>query len=724
MKERKRPCALTAFSIRLGCVIFLFWLLGLAAITLAISQYIFQGLSEKGIDYAEDAAMVGGLDRLFSAEEEAAERRAQPGAAEYAMNRAIAHAERSIQPPSFAGYPGMSEKLSIFCSQYLRCNTAILVLDSAGEILRSSGDFIYFGYQSEEAWQQGEAEAASGMAWIDLSDVADPRYVRLRSQYGQLHSLDVDVIRITGCWDGSRLEPLSLAVLDIGAYDQALETVCPGWWEQAEDAAAAAMPTEAEAEITISADGRSATVSVSGDSQTPPYTRAELDAMGLLAWDVYFDETASAVMPADAVTIYAFSPEIFVYDAGGPVRYQGSERHENLLALLKTMGFYQDVGRNRFYSGASQFSLWNMIVFSSWQGDDLANEDSFGSGDSPSAEYTLLTAMQASPLRIAAQFLRNVYLFFTAFALVAFWLLRRSLKKNLTAPLQAVVEGMDAGWGYLPQLRDRPPQPAPPPCRGYCKKRKSPAFIWMKTGLVLFRFFSRRLRSFRRRIAEPCGKALRGFAEKRQAAANMPLCHAQAGTADAEPGDHAAAIIIDRRCHATHADFTFFIIQRIAVAADALQLLPESTFIRQRMHGQAWQAFAFDKTGQPFFAVVHQQQFAGGRAVHRGDMADIMLADQRFLWARYHFTIHEVEVGFHAKIGAFAKAFAQPLQIGQCDLPQALAALNIVCQSAKFEGEEITTILFVLRRIAHALQRGKEAVYRAGRQPARLCKLL
>lgn len=462
MKERKRPCALTAFSIRLGCVIFLFWLLGLAAITLAISQYIFQGLSEKGIDYAEYAAMVGGLDRLFSAEEEAAERRAQPGAAEYAMNRAIAHAERSIQPPSFAGYPGMSEKLSIFCSQYLRCNTAILVLDSAGEILRSSGDFIYFGYQSEEAWQQGEAEAASGMAWIDLSDVADPRYVRLRSQYGQLHSLDVDVIRITGCWDGSRLEPLSLAVLDIGAYDQALETVCPGWWEQAEDAAAAAMPTEAEAEITISADGRSATVSVSGDSQTPPYTRAELDAMGLLAWDVYFDETASAVMPADAVTIYAFSPEIFVYDAGGPVRYQGSERHENLLALLKTMGFYQDVGRNRFYSGASQFSLWNMIVFSSWQGDDLANEDSFGSGDSPSAEYTLLTAMQASPLRIAAQFLRNVYLFFTAFALVAFWLLRRSLKKNLTAPLQAVVEGMDAGWGYLPQLRDRPPRWAEP----------------------------------------------------------------------------------------------------------------------------------------------------------------------------------------------------------------------------------------------------------------------
>lgn len=277
MKERKRPCALTAFSIRLGCVIFLFWLLGLAAITLAISQYIFQGLSEKGIDYAEYAAMVGGLDRLFSAEEEAA-------------------------------------------------------------------------------------------------------------------------------------------------------------------------------------DGRSATVSVSGDSQTPPYTRAELDAMGLLAWDVYFDETASAVMPADAVTIYAFSPEIFVYDAGGPVRYQGSERHENLLALLKTMGFYQNVGRNRFYSGASQFSLWNMIVFSSWQGDDLANEDSFGSGDSPSAEYTLLTAMQASPLRIAARFLRNVYLFFTAFALVAFWLLRRSLKKNLTAPLQAVVEGMDAGWGYLPQLRDRPPR--------------------------------------------------------------------------------------------------------------------------------------------------------------------------------------------------------------------------------------------------------------------------
>lgn len=100
------------------------------------------------------------------------------------------------------------------------------------------------------------------------------------------------------------------------------------------------------------------------------------------------------------------------------------------------MGYYKDKGRNTFYSGASQFDLWNMVVFSSAGIYDLRDYVPDGSEPFPDAEYTVMTAMQASPLKIAMSFLRNMYLITFSVALLGFLYINSRVRKHLIIPLQ------------------------------------------------------------------------------------------------------------------------------------------------------------------------------------------------------------------------------------------------------------------------------------------------
>lgn len=451
--KKKQIKALTAISVRLGILIFVLWFSSMSILTWGTAQYVFRDLSESGIEYAEYTARVSRLDEWFSPDNEYAEsRRGTPGGSEYNMNWAIAAAGRSISPPSFHGYPLGEEPLSIFRSGYERCDTAILFLDKDGNILRESGDYIYFGYLTEDEWQSG-ADSTTACGWIDISGEDDTRWSLFRSQYAGLGTsalYDIDTLRVTGYLDGSRIEPLSMAFLTRKMYYDALDTASPGWDVTNE-------PDESE--VIVSEDGKTATVSVTGGvSAPPPYSPGELDAMGLLEWDVRFDHTAQADPARELVTIYARYPEMTIYEPKGAVRYQAEEVYETLLDLLKTMGNYQDAGRDTFYSGASQFDMWNMIVFSSYGIYDLRDYDAAGGTPFPDAEYTIMTAMRASPLKIAIAFLRNVYLITFAAALVGFMLIHSTLRKRLILPLQSMNEGIAANWAYIPVLNEKAPK--------------------------------------------------------------------------------------------------------------------------------------------------------------------------------------------------------------------------------------------------------------------------
>lgn len=451
-RDGKRFRSLTAIGVRLSIFVFALWLLCMSILTWGTAQYVFSDLSAVGLDHAEYALMAGGLENWFSSENEYAQsRRNVPGAPEYSMNMAIARAKQSIRAPSFDGHPTRDDTFSVFRDRSIACDTAIVFLDKDGNILRESGDFIYFGYVPQEQWETGTDEA-SACGWIDISDGSDPRYTVFRNSYAGTREWydDIDTIRITGYMDGSRIEPLAMAFSTQGMYYNALDEASPGWDTANE-------PGWSE-EVPVSEDGSSAAVSVSGGISTqPPYSASELDAMGLLEWDVRFDNTLQADPTRELVTIYARFPKMTLYGADGPVRYQ-AEEYESLLALLKTMVDHRDDGRNTFYSGSSQFDMWDMVVFSSAAVYDLRDHASDGSEPFPDAEYTVLTAMRASPLKIAMFFLRNMYLLTFAASLLGLLYVGSRVRRHLIVPLRAINEGMTAGWTHIPALIENAPK--------------------------------------------------------------------------------------------------------------------------------------------------------------------------------------------------------------------------------------------------------------------------
>lgn len=450
MKKKKHTRSLAAIGARLGIFIFSLWFLCMSILTWGTAQYVFSDLATGGIDYAEYALMSGRLDDWFSLDDEYAQSRHNvPGALEYNMNMAIACAKRGLISPRFDGYPSMEKTFSVFNDQYIDCDTAIVFLDKEGNILRESSDFAYFSYIPQNQWEAG-ADETSACGWIDLNNEADPRYSIFRTAYAGTNDLyDLNIIRITGYMDGSRIEPLAMAFSTLGAYYNALDAASPGWNTESEPGSS---------EMIVSEDGKSATVSVTGGkSATPPYSISELDAIGLLEWDERFDYTAQADPIKELVTIYASRPEMTLYEPDGPVRYQ-TENYDNLLALLKTMGYYKDKGRNTFYSGASQFDLWNMVVFSSAGIYDLRDYVPDGSEPFPDAEYMVMTAMQASPLKIAMSFLRNMYLITFSVALLGFLYINSRVRKHLIIPLQMMNEGIASNWTHISALNEKAPK--------------------------------------------------------------------------------------------------------------------------------------------------------------------------------------------------------------------------------------------------------------------------
>ena len=156
---------------------------------------------------------------------------------------------------------------------------------------------------------------------------------------------------------------------------------------------------------------------------------AQLDAMGLVEWEDRFDYTAYAPADKELVTIYGRYPTAMLYD-GEPVRYRG-ETYDDLVTLLGTMGYYRDKGSHTFHQGASQISLWNAVVFGCRSYWDFSEYDFTSNEPWPDTKITMMTAVQASPLLLAAGYLRNVYLITGALVMMAFFWLRSLVKKHL-----------------------------------------------------------------------------------------------------------------------------------------------------------------------------------------------------------------------------------------------------------------------------------------------------
>lgn len=436
------------FVRRIGLVLASLWLVSMLLLTVGTAQYVLEEIVDAGYGFPEQAELAGQLNEYYPTEEgvKRNEWLALPGGLDRCMLDAITRAGLGNSAPDLSYYPHEPLWGGIYRDKWQKLNTAILFMDKEEHILHQSGDFLYFDYATVDTWTQ-PGESIDGYAWIDLSDKSDKRFAFLRQQYIGLPAIDFlydwEAIRMTGWFEGSRFEPLTLALADHWAFANAAEQLSPFGSETADQ------PIDSgDTYIGTSS------ASTSGSGSGPEYTMAQLDAMGLVEWEDRFDYTAYAPADKELVTIYGRYPTAMLYD-GEPVRYRG-ETYDDLVTLLGTMGYYRDKGSHTFHQGASQISLWNTVVFGCRSYRDFSEYDFTSDEPWPDPAVTMMTAVQASPLLLAAGYLRNVYLLTGALVLMAFFRLRSLVKKHLAAPLTEINQSIQQGWVHLSTLRHHP----------------------------------------------------------------------------------------------------------------------------------------------------------------------------------------------------------------------------------------------------------------------------
>lgn len=430
-RTKKRISALRALTWRITAFALGLWLLCMSCLTVGTALYIYDELCSVGSSMASNAVQFGRLNELYDGGFGSDMLETDPGILEFRMLEAIGIVgARVSRPGGWADYYRSTDLPNIFRDKSFTCDTAAAVFAPDGSILFESGDYIHFTYVSEADYLAGEEARTAGNAWMDLNDESDTRYDRFRVTYAGTGSLyDIRAMRITGYFDGARMEPLAISVVTDSLLHRALDA------------------REPEEHI-VHPDGT--------EEIRHEFTHAQLEAEGLLEWDTIFDRTDTAPADRELVTVYSFYSHMEQYEPGKPVRYQRVEKHENLLALLRTMD-YSIMHTHNIYGAASVFSLREVILFDAAPVRDLRQYDYTDASTWPEPEFYVATALRASPLGLAARFLLWVYVLTLVFALIGIAALRGVLRKKLIEPLREVNEGIEAGYKYMPRLREHPP---------------------------------------------------------------------------------------------------------------------------------------------------------------------------------------------------------------------------------------------------------------------------
>lgn len=416
--ERRGVRALTAVTVWVGALLLAVWLVCMGCLTVGTAQYVLREIVVRGTDLAGEADRYGVFSSLYDGGAGAEFRREHPGIVDYRMLNAIDNVRVTVTTPGLDVYPGLNET-NLYRDAYAHCQTAAVFTDSKGQVIHQSGDYVFFAYVTEDQWLARD-ELATRFGWIDLSGEEDERYGFLRDMYAERRDFynQYEVMRLTGYFDGIRMEPLAIAVLTRRQVCQAADAIME---EQ--------------------------------NTNSLQYTLSGLETAGRVEWDVRFDRTASVPLDKNLVTIYALRPEMMLYDLGGSITFQGYKYDSLLSCLSEPCEPFLPTDY-----ASSEFHLTRTTVFDYRYFYDHSDYDPETAAEPPEPKYVLMTAVTANPLLIAMSFLRNVYIITFMLMLIGFLLLRRAVKKHLVKPLAEVNEAIASDWSHLQTYRDAPPK--------------------------------------------------------------------------------------------------------------------------------------------------------------------------------------------------------------------------------------------------------------------------
>ncbi len=415
---KKRIKSITAITITLVTFAILLWGLCMFCITNAVAHNYYDLMWNDCNKFADTNSMSTHLYYFY----EDQELFKNPSYRDYSILDGIRYANNTWL--SSWGH----DSFNVMRNEIIPLQTAVILLDGDDNVVLDSGDYIYFHYVTPDIWEaENEERENSGNGFIhldresnesDSENDKDP-YILFRTMYNGVHSLyDIRTMRITGYWEGSEIKPVAIDYVTATLVYQALEKKESDEYEDNQDS--------------------STTTSYS-------YTLSSLDHDGLLEWQKVFDNRDKYnESHTELVTIYAFYPQMTVYDKGNPLTFEGT-RYQNLMELLKS--------KNSDYINSFECSLDQTTVLAGRYFYDKESLDT----DNPKPELIMLTAISGRPLLAAVSALRNVYILTFLIAILGVLIIRRIITIYLIKPLKDINEGMENDFTHIQHLIYTPP---------------------------------------------------------------------------------------------------------------------------------------------------------------------------------------------------------------------------------------------------------------------------
>lgn len=388
----KNPGAVTV----VGAAFFASWLAVMVCITIKSALYYSDYYEEKSELYA--SAMSDGAETSSSA---------------YGIwNRLARGNNRAYQVVTYGSSVILTTDTDI------NWQSAAAVYDGDGNLIDCSGNYLYLPYDTEEYWENADADTAMNQGgftkvnvnfdYFDKSvfDNEDYSWERLLSR---MYS---STVRLTGVFDGSIFHADKIECVLDDEFRLALYYL------------------EAD-EHYFEDDG---TEVIEYYSYSDSDVIASMDA----PWHIVYD---SGKETQGAVTIYSSYVGVSEYDEGEAIKYKG-DKYDSLLSLLLSLGTTRnlDTDVSNLLNRKSSFNLLDTIIFEEVVIYDYENLVEIDIGLTPARKYIITTAVRCSPLGSAVSDLAVLYIVsFLVIAGIAVWVCGR-VRQRLLDPVVTVSE--------------------------------------------------------------------------------------------------------------------------------------------------------------------------------------------------------------------------------------------------------------------------------------------
>ena len=394
-KVRHPARSMRAMTAALSGALALLWFTSMAALTLDGADQRFQRFTAQSAWAPDWAAANCGLEEIYTASSSSTRLRKETLPEELEQQIFAGLAQSTAYP--LVEYSRDDWRLGL--NEAGAMETSVLFLGPEREILWGDRDVLSFSCASEGEGGIGVTQKQLlHFGWVDLGTAGEKgpfrRLYRILRREGSLQP-EIQILRITGVWEGTELVPASLDVLHLGSIQAAAGSL------------------------------------------------ARLEKAGELDWEsVFRDETVTG----ELVTVYGRYPELFSA-AKKPLTLR--DRDGNAVRFDSLRDYLLADVREETPPLDHRRSL-GLCLEQSWR--IYRSEDVNSKRD-----FTLVAAVCYRPLAAAVRSLWPVYLATLVLTLALGFTLLRLLRRRLVDPVTDVAEGMAGDWYPLYTPEASPP---------------------------------------------------------------------------------------------------------------------------------------------------------------------------------------------------------------------------------------------------------------------------